>query len=166
VIFIAFTALVLPGQAAKSEQYNGPAGAVDTSFMYSPDDLFETAEAYGEEGREAYVRARWTFDVVWPLVYTVFLATTVSFLLDKGFSHQGDWHLLNLAPLFAMLFDFIENAAASGVMLSFPERPLWLAWIASVATPVKWVLVGDSFTLVLIGLVAWGVRSWRNRKSE
>lgn len=161
IIFIAFTALVLPGQAAQADQYSGPAGSIDTSFYYSPEDLLTTAEAYGEDGRAAYVRARWTFDVVWPLVYTAFLAAGISFLLDKAFPPKGSWQLLNLMPVFAMLFDLLENTAASGVMLAYPEQPVWLAWFASVFTPIKWVLVGDSFVLLLIGLVGWIVKALR-----
>jgi hypothetical protein len=159
LVFLAFTAFVLPGQSAQAEQYSSGIPSVDTSFIYSPNDLYRIADLLGEEGREAYVRARWTFDLVWPIVYMVFLATAVSYLLDKAFSHQGDWHLLNLVPFAGMIFDYLENLAATGVMLAFPDKLTWLNFLASVFTPVKWVLVGDSFALVLIGLVAWGVNS-------
>jgi hypothetical protein len=162
-IFIAFTALALPVEAARVDDYNKEVGSVDTRFYYSPNDLFRIAEAYGEKGRQDYVRARWTFDVIWPLVYTVFLATAMSYLLTKAFSHQGGWQLLNLLPVSAMIFDFLENAAASGVMLAYPDQPFWMAWLASVFTPIKWVLVGDSFALVMIGLVAWGVSALKKK---
>jgi hypothetical protein len=155
MVFIAFIAAVLPRQSAEAEQYTGPAGSVDTSFSYTPQALLDTAEAYGQTGRAAYVRARWTFDVAWPLVYTVFLLTASSYLLKKVFSLSGGWRLLNLLPLAAALFDLVENAAASGVMLAYPDRPLIIAWVAAIATPLKWVLVGASFGLLLIGLVGW-----------
>ena len=70
IIFVAFTALVLPGQSAEADKFGEDVGSVDTSMYYTPDNLFEIAEAYGEAGRTAYIRARWTFDVLWPLVYT------------------------------------------------------------------------------------------------
>jgi hypothetical protein len=163
VVFIVFTAAVLPGRSNQAERYTGPAGSVDTSFSYSPQELLDTAEAYGEGGRAAYVRARWTFDVAWPMVYTVFLLTASSYLLEKAFSLSGGWRLLNLLPLAAALFDFIENSAASGVMLAYPNRPLIIAWVAAIATPLKWVLVGASFVLLLVGLVGWAFRALRNR---
>ncbi|NBD35726.1 MAG: hypothetical protein GVY30_06970, partial [Chloroflexi bacterium] len=74
-IFLLFTALVLPRQAAQSEAETGEAGSPDTSLFYAPDELYRLAEAYGPSGRAAYIRARFTFDVIWPLVYTAFLST-------------------------------------------------------------------------------------------
>jgi hypothetical protein len=165
LVFLAFTAFVLPGQSAQSEEFSSGVPSVDTSFVYSPEVIYRIAGALGEEGRDAYVRARWTFDLVWPIVYTVFLATAVAYLLHKAFSHQGDWHLLNLVPVAGMIFDYLENLAATGVMLAFPDKLTGLNLLASVFTPVKWVLIGDGFALVLIGLVAWGVNSWKRAKS-
>ena len=52
VIFLLFTALVLPQQAGKAAQETGGADSPDTSF-YTPDELYRMAEAYGEPGRQA-----------------------------------------------------------------------------------------------------------------
>ncbi len=40
VVFVLFTALVLPRQAAEAEIASGGAGSPDTSFWYTPDDLY------------------------------------------------------------------------------------------------------------------------------
>ena len=85
-IFVVFSATVLPMAAMDAEQYSNGAAAPDTSFWYSPDDLRSAAEAFGPEGRTAYVEARYTFDLVWPLVYGAFLATTLSWLLSRATS--------------------------------------------------------------------------------
>jgi hypothetical protein len=164
LVFLVFTAFVLPNQASQAEEFSKGLGSVDTSFVYSASDLFRVAEALGEEGRDHYVRARWTFDLIWPLVYTAFLATAVSYLLDKAFSHQGDWHMLNLIPLVGMVFDYLENIAATGVMMAFPDKLTWLALLSSWFTPVKWVAIGDSFTLIVIGLIAWVINSRKKPK--
>ena len=60
-IFMLFSALVLPDQADRAEMASGSAASPDTSLYYSAEDLYRMAEAYGEQGREAYVRARFTF---------------------------------------------------------------------------------------------------------
>ena len=80
VIFLLFTALVLPRQASSAASTAGDAGSPDMSFFYSPRDLYGMAEAYGSQGRVDYVRARFTFDLIWPLVYTFFLATAISWV--------------------------------------------------------------------------------------
>ena len=41
LLFLLFTALVLPQQATKSEQETGSADSPDTSFFYSPRDLYQ-----------------------------------------------------------------------------------------------------------------------------
>ncbi|MEN8240345.1 MAG: hypothetical protein ABFS17_00355 [Chloroflexota bacterium] len=159
LIFIAFTSLVLPGQAAQADQFGEEVGTVDTSMYYTPDQLIEIAEGYGKEGRDAYIRARWTFDVAWPLVYTAFLASATSLLVKKTIDQYSPWMMLNLVPLFAMLFDFLENIAASGVMAAYPQKLTWLAWLSSVFTPVKWLLVGGSFLLVIGLLIALAIKA-------
>lgn len=76
LLFLGFTALVLPRQTAQAEAYSGAAGSPDTSLFYTADELYGWVEAYGEAGRQVYVRARLTFDVVWPLVMARYPATT------------------------------------------------------------------------------------------
>jgi hypothetical protein len=155
VIFILFTALVLPAQAAKAEQAAQGAGAPDTSFAYySANQLYAWAEAYGEAGRQEYVRARFTFDVAWPAVYFFFLVTALSWLFQRGFPPGSRWRLANLAPLAAVLFDFLENISTSLVMARYPELTPGVDALAGVFTLLKWLFVLGSFLLLLVGVVA------------
>ncbi len=68
VLFASFIAMVLPAQAEAGAFYTVHHPAPDPSWWYSPGDLYAAAEAWGPDGRVAYVFARVTFDVVWPLV--------------------------------------------------------------------------------------------------
>jgi len=158
LIFLLFTALVLPQQAAKAEQETGSADSPDTSFFYSPGDLYRMAEAYGEGGRRAYIRARFTFDLVWPLVYTLFLATAISWAFGRAFAPDSPWQRANLAPLLGALFDYLENLSTSLVMLRYPARTPVLDVLAPVFTALKWGFIGASFVLLLGGVV---VAAWR-----
>ena len=163
VIFMAFTATILPAQAAKAEAYAGDVGSVDMRFFYGPDDVYEIAEAYGEHGRQAYVRARLTFDVIWPLVYTFFLATAISYVFLRAFSSDHWAQLLNLVPVGGLLFDYLENISISIVMSAYPTRLNWLASLTAVFTPIKWLLVNGSFVVLLAGLLVWAFK-WIRRK--
>jgi hypothetical protein len=163
VIFLLFSALVLPNQAARAEAETGNAESPDMSLFYSPDELYRLAEAYGAEGRAAYIRARFTFDLVWPLVYTLFLTTAISWIFGKGFPVHSWWHRANLAPVLGALFDYLENISTSVVMGRYPDQTAVVDQLAPVFTLVKWVFVGGSFVLLLIGGVV-GVSSWIKRK--
>jgi hypothetical protein len=165
VLFVVFTATVLPDQARQAEENAAGANSPDTSLWYTPAELYRMAESYGPEGRQAYIRARVTFDVAWPLVYTFFLVTAISWLFGKGFAPQSRWQLANLAPIAAMLLDFLENLSTSMVMARFPAEATLAASLAPVFTLLKWVFVGGSFVLVLVGFVAAVVAGLRKRKT-
>jgi hypothetical protein len=158
ILFLLFTATVLPQQATKAEQETGSSESPDTSFFYSPSDLYQIADSYGEQGREAYVRARFTFDLVWPLVYALFLATALSWVFGRALAADSRWQLANLAPLLGALFDYLENLSTSLVMLRYPAQTPVVDLLASLFTALKWSFLGASFALLFGGIV---VGAWR-----
>jgi len=158
LVFLLFSALVLPQQATKAEQETGSADSPDTSFFYSPAKLYQIAEAYGEQGRQAYIRARFTFDLIWPLVYTVFLTTAISWVFGRAFAPESRWQRANLAPLLGALFDYLENLSTSLVMLRYPDQTVVVDLLATVFTVLKWSLLGASLVLLVGGIV---VAAWR-----
>jgi hypothetical protein len=163
VVFLLFTALVLPRQSSEAAATSADVGTPDLSLYYSVDDLYRMAEAYGEDGRTAYVRARFTFDVLWPLIYTAFLVTAISWLFGRGFGSDTPWQRANLAPVLAALFDLLENLSTSLVMLRYPSRTAVIDSLAPVFTFVKWILVGGSFLLLLLGIAIAGWQWIRRR---
>ena len=163
IVFLAFTALVLPGQAAKAEQASGNAGSPDTSFFYSASQLYGLAQSYGEEGRQAYIVARWTFDLVFPLVYGAFLITGISWLSLRIYGRGTLAQYANLVPVLGVLFDFLENTATSIVMARFPSESKWIAHLATIFTPVKWAFVIGSF-VVLLWIVLVAGRRWIQKR--
>jgi hypothetical protein len=122
------------------------------SFYYTGEELYQLAETYGEDGRAAYIHARFTFDLIWPLVYMLFLTTVISWLFRKAFAPQSSWQLWNLVPLFGVLLDYLENGATSLVMARYPAPSSLIAALAPVFTMLKWVFVGGSFVLLLVGI--------------
>jgi hypothetical protein len=148
-VFLLFTALVLPGQAADSKARTGGAPQPDTSFIYSADDLYRMTEAFGPTGRQAYVQARFTFDVVWPLVYAFFLITAISWLAGRAFQPASRWRLLNLVPVTAIILDYLENVAAVIVVARYPLQTPVIDLLAPSFTFLKWLFVSGSFVVLL-----------------
>jgi hypothetical protein len=159
LVFIAFTALVAPAQAALVASYAGDSRSPDLSLLYSPEQLYRTAEAYGQRGREAYVRSRFTFDLAFPVVYTVFLATALSWLSQRIFAPQSGWQRSNLSPVLAMLCDYGENLSASLVMARYPQPTPLVDWLAPTFTLLKWTFLAASFFLLLM-MAAVALRRW------
>lgn len=155
VVFLIFSVVVLPGQSAAAAAYSGSSGSPDLSLFYSSNDLYQMAEHYGSAGRDAYVRARFTFDLVFPIIYTLFLATAISWILGTITTEASPWRMLNLAPIPGMLFDFLENITASIVISRYPALSPISANLAPVFTFLKWALVCISFLILLTsGLVS------------
>ena len=150
IIFVLFMALVLPGQSEQARAVSGGAGSPDMSFVYSPADLYRMAEAYGAGGRLAYVQARFTFDAVFPLVYTFFLATCITWLCSKALAPASPWLMLNLLPIAGMAFDYAENVTASLVMLRYPLTTPVIDVAAPALTLIKWCLIGGSMLLLAV----------------
>ena len=162
-LFLLFTALVLPGQAAKAEADTGNADSPDMSFYYTADDLYQMAKVYGEDGRKAYVKARFTFDLIWPLVYTIFLGTGISWVHHRAFASGSLWRRANMVPLLGALFDYLENVSTSVVMVRYPSPTAVVDVLAGVFTLVKWIFVIGSFVLLLAGVVVGAMRWVRAR---
>ncbi len=162
-VFILFMIFVLPDQAAKADEYAQGAGSPDTSPFYSPEKLFEFAEAYGEAGREAYVLARFTFDLAFPLVYGGFLALTISWFLKSSMSEENPWRLLNLTPVIGVAFDLLENLSAATAIGLYPNRQEFVALLATIFTPIKWLFVAGSFGVLIFASGIWLVERIRRK---
>ena len=153
VVFLLFTTLVLPAQASQAKRVSGGAASPDTSFYYTAGDLYQMAEAYGAGGRQAYIQARFTFDLVWPLVYSAFLALGISWIYFYAFPRGSSWSRVNLLPVWAALFDYLENASTSLVMARYPNPTVIVASLAGAFTMVKWITVIGSIALLLTGVM-------------
>lgn len=111
-------------------------------------------EAYGAEGRAAYVRARFTFDLIFPLSYLFFLATSISWVMKRAVPNPDSrWRLLNLFPVFGALFDYLENISTSIVMMNYPQHTFLFDALAPIFTLIKWFFVNGSFVILVSALM-------------
>ncbi len=150
-IFLYFIFSILPAESKKAISNTGSANSPDTNFFYGTRDLYQMAEDYGADGRKAYIRARFSFDLIWPIVYTFFLLTGISWLSQRTLSSASPFQIINLTPLFAIVLDFLENISTSVIMARYPQQTLLIDFLAPVFSALKWVFVTVSF-LLLLGL--------------
>jgi hypothetical protein len=141
VIFALFMALVLPGQSAKVAQGTPEGASFDTSLFHTPAQALDRAAAHTPEARFAYIAARWSFDLAFPLVYGLFALAGWAFGIARLGPRLSARPRLALVALLGPAFDFVENIAATVLMASVPARPLGWGIAASIATPLKWVFV-------------------------
>ena len=166
VLFAVFTALVLPAQAEAGAFYTVRYAAPDTSVWYFPDDLYAAAEAWGRDGRAAYVHARVTFDVIWPMVYGTLLMTTLAWVWARGTASGSRWRGVALIPVVAVALDYAENICTATVMARYPARTPVLAELAPLFTAGKWLTLSAGFLLLGIGVIIALTVRWRARRSR
>ncbi|MFO7942814.1 MAG: hypothetical protein R6U51_00670 [Anaerolineales bacterium] len=161
--FLLFSLFVLPAQSARSEKETGGAGSPDTSLYYTPEKLYQLAEEYGSEGRKAYIRTRFTFDLIFPLVYAIFLTIAISWVYKKVLPSESFWMRMNLTPLLGAGFDYLENISTSLVMSRYPSHTAGAVFLAPIFTIVKWAFIGSSFLNLGIGIAA-GLGGWIKKR--
>jgi hypothetical protein len=107
--------------------------------------LYGWAESYGEEGRDSYIRTRFTFDILWPIIYTGFLFSSIGGLLYRSGLQDSIVDRLLLLPLGSLVFDYLENISSSIVMWRYPIRTPLVGYAVTFFTPFKWIILGFSF---------------------
>jgi hypothetical protein len=161
LLFLGFLAFVLPEMAAKSKEVTGTGTSPDTLWLYSAQELYRIAAAFGEEGRAYYIQTRFSFDVIWPLVYFFFLGSAIS-LIFRTIRIHPNVRLVNVAPFFSLVFDYLENIFASVVMYRYPEKTPVMDHLTPVFTLLKWSGITVSFIALFLGVSLWLVQRLRN----
>ena len=140
-LFMAFLVGVLPQEAAKGEAL-GLVEGIDSAFFYQVEDLNRIVSAYGETGRAFYIAQRFSFDVIWPLVYSALIWTWLNVWLTSKRSVL--W-----LTLFPLIFDYLENLSVVYVMWRYPTPAPVFAFLATVFTPLKWLTLYLALGLVM-----------------
>lgn len=164
-VIVIFLMLILPNEAAKTAVYTPVGASFDTSFFYTPSEVYSKAAAYSAEGRAAYIHARWTFDLVFPLAYGFFCLTAIAFGGSKLKINKKVLQVLILLPILAVFFDLAENTMVSLVMANYPTEYVFLAFAAAISTLCKWICVMSAFSLALV-LPAFAGIFWLIRKNR
>ena len=135
--------------------------SIDTMLYYTPAELYQILEAYGQQGRPGYAISHITADLIYPIVYSFFFATAISFTFVRVFPRKSKLQMLNLVPFGLAGIDLLENIALIILLLAFPNPLTPLAFAAGVITFVKWAAVAITVAIPLVGLILWLVRLTR-----
>lgn len=130
------------------------ATALDLRWGYTPAEVEQAMAPLSPARRAQAARAHLTLDVAYPLTYGLLFAL----LLARLWS-QHRWWLLAPAMVLA---DLTENVLLAALYRGYPQRLTWVPW-ASLATRLKWSLVGLVFLLLLAGTLRQAFRRFAER---
>jgi hypothetical protein len=136
IVFAVFLIIVLPVVNVISVLYLEIPESFDTMFSLSIDDYYQLRQTFSAFGANNYVVLRFTFDLIWPLVYLYFF---MSVLVSGVKEEEGLKHFLIIAVL-AFVFDLLENISASIFVLQDTSRDA-LVYLLMLSSLIKWILV-------------------------
>jgi hypothetical protein len=162
IVFLAFMIFVLPAESNKSTEL-GIEQSPDTSFFYTKEELYFIADSYGEEGRAFYVNQRFTFDLIWPIAYGLFLTMTLAYL---GKNASSKWiRKAFYLPIGSVVIDYLENIMTATVMYRYPKETMIFSDLAGFVTALKWISLSLSFVILLVIGVIYVIHSLKKEKS-
>ncbi|TFH15898.1 hypothetical protein E4H04_07520 [Candidatus Bathyarchaeota archaeon] len=100
----------------------------------------------------SYIRTRFTFDIIWPIIYTGFLVSSIGSVTHGRYGESTAKKLV-LIPVLGLLFDYLENISTSVIMWRYPIRTPIIDYAATLFTPLKWIFLGASFLILLTRLI-------------
>ncbi len=139
--FVFFPQFLPKGEHARS---------LDTEIAYNADDAYEIIENYTDSMRQRYIYGEVTLDLVFPVIYTLLFSFLIFFLFKNT--------RLALFPFIQLIFDYLENTGIVILLSAYPNKIMWLATTTSVFSMVKWVLVGVTALIVLLGAVRFVIK--------
>lgn len=73
-----FQFVIFLGQSAKIQAASGGAGPIDLLLFYTPQKVYGMVASYGEELRASYRLFELTYDIAYPVIYTLLFALAIT----------------------------------------------------------------------------------------
>ncbi|HEX2911465.1 MAG TPA: hypothetical protein VH186_11710 [Chloroflexia bacterium] len=168
VIYFLFFATGIPDGLARLLGYKGKPEmfALETFDLFNRDKTFELLSdlpgGYGDTGRRLYLYLSLIFDIAFPLLYVVFMASFLVYVLGKLNLWSSQWQKLLWLPPLAGIVDLLENASIYALIFIYPNRLNWLLDLKIILTTAKWTLIAVNFAAILTGLVILVLRKREN----
>ena len=148
-----FAGFVMPLIGGLMKSGTGLEQPLDLMIFATPDKIFEMIERYGDSTRMFYRNVELTADIAYPIIYTFAFGLLISWLFKRGFASDSKMRKYNTTPVYAFVFDMLENLNIVTLLSIFPSTPVILGWTLFIFTTIKWFFAVVSILLILIGLV-------------
>ncbi|WP_028665202.1 hypothetical protein [Runella zeae] len=150
ILYLPFPTYFFKNAEEKINLLAGQAiGPIDLTIGFTPKRTLQMVEAYGVRGREYYANVQMTLDVVYPLVYTLLLAVTLTLLYRK--KKYAPFTYINLLPFVVLVFDYLENGMIVLLLKNFPEQSYTVAAFCEVFKSIKWFSALICLLLIIYG---------------
>ncbi len=139
-----------------------PERPLDLRFFYTPEQVFRHL-AYWQNARAYFWGTHLLLDGLYPLLYAGLLALLLTFFYrdtQHGAADSLPWWVW-VVPGIALGADWAENGLLSWLLWLYPRRCVGLAYLAALATAVKWLAVAGALGALVLGVGRFLRRSLR-----
>jgi hypothetical protein len=109
-------------------------------------------EGLGAEGRDYYLYRQIPLDMIYPSLFGISFSLLLNYIFKKA-KLCSKYYILTLIPLFAGLFDYIENIGIILMLTSYPSFSSLLANVTSLFSILKSISTTLFFLLLFIGFI-------------
>ena len=132
---------------------------VSLQLSFSPERFQQVYSSWSLEQQQAY-RNHFGLDFVYPFAYGGFFCVSLAHLIHKN-KVADSWIWVITLPLFAGIFDCIENVFHLLLLDVNPMENAHLVLVAAISASIKWGLLFATMVLIVLGLVAGFIHSKR-----
>ena len=125
------------------------AGILDIKYYYTARQAYEIISNYSLAERQQYAITAMTIDILYPIVYSLFLTALSLFLIGRLAIRSRIIIRLSYISMGAAVFDLLENTSLTIMMLNYPVKLNSLANIAGYFTAAKWTLVIAAILMII-----------------
>jgi hypothetical protein len=112
---------------------------LDMRSGYTPDEAYALFDALGAQGRQLYATMILSADIFLPIIYTLFFAMAVTWLMRRIVAPDHAAQRLCFTPFIALVGDWGENICSLLMMAVYPTRLDGVATVANYLTMLKGV---------------------------
>jgi hypothetical protein len=133
---------------------------LDSNISYGAREAHALFGKLKDEGRQFYACSEITADLIFPIIYSLFLSLLIIYIFQKCSLNKA-LQFVAMLPLLALLFDYIENILFAFMLFDYPQERTAFAEVASVSTKLKWTFLAVSAGAILFGLTCLVIKSVR-----
>jgi hypothetical protein len=130
----------------------------DSDLNYTAKDVYPRMNSYGAAGRNYYATTELTLDLIFPLLYSTFLALAMICVSGTEYKQSRIVQALSLLPFIAAGFDWCENFSLAIMLKKFPDEVLVLKNAVSWFTKLKIVFLVTSFVTIIVEVTVWVIK--------
>ena len=149
----------------KLTEITGGTSILDLQPYYTPQQAYEILQQQGEAGRLFYRDLLIYQDFIFPLIYTFFWLSLLTFLSSKWLKSIKLLHLVTLIPIIGGVSDYTENILILKMLSAYPQKLLNVAYICNIFNIIKYMSMIITMLIIFISIIVLTIQRFQSKIS-